>query len=588
MPKNKFGIKSTNSKILKSIKKKGGMFKKKKLKDDSSKNSSSSSTYELYESSEFEIPEYTQWFDINSVNFIEEECTQNIFIGYGNDKDAICEHYKKIRNKIINLYRKEPDKYLSVTECVRKLGNECNSKRNIGGDASIVMKIHSFLNYWGIINFQARNESGERIYGNKMNIKADQSSTFSTPSKNFSDVFKTGEQYFSDSSDSNSEQFDPDSPEDVVRYSAELNSGQNVDSKSNYPKCCGCNNICRNSYYILGPEFLGGLNKFTEMSPSVRRRGIWCTQCYCNSNYPMTLTKESFVRIDLPQRLSESLSKVDINSKDQKPWSEKQFEKLYEAIRKYGTDWQSVAQHIGGDITPNECILQFVNAPLEHDVTSKLKLTTYMEPPYYEDINPSFPFFDSPNPIVTLLSFCASVISPVVASSAAKAAFDVIFEACKNNTMSPKPAPKKDLVNESEMLELEQNFKEMKRNSFDHSLNSEDKPEGENEPSTDNSSQNPDTPQQMNKLVDTSTLQLAAKAALDAAAARSGELASLEDGKLTQVLPNLISLKIKRISEKLKKFNETQEQMIKDQQHLVCERELHKILKYKGFLQENP
>lgn len=181
------------------------------------------------------------------------------------------------------------------------------------------------------------------------------------------------------------------------------------------------------------------------MSPSVRRRGIWCTQCYCNSNYPMTLTKESFVRIDLPQRLSESLSRVDSNNKDQKPWTGKQFEKLYEAIRKYGTDWQSVAQHIGDDITPNECILQFVNAPLEHDVTSKLKLITYMEPPYYEDINPSFPFFDSPNPIVTLLSFCASVISPVVASSAAKAAFDVIFEACRKNTSSPKSDQKKDL-----------------------------------------------------------------------------------------------------------------------------------------------
>eukprot|EP00375_Theileria_parva_P000169 XP_762838.1 hypothetical protein [Theileria parva strain Muguga] len=574
MPKLKPGSGSPNSKILKTIKKRGGIFKRKKARDDSSKSNSASSSFEHDDAAEFDIPEYTQWFDINAVNFIEEECAQNIFIGYGNDKDAICDHYKRIRNKILNMYRKDPTKYLSVTECIRKLG----------GDASIVMKIHSFLNYWGIINFQAKNESGERIYARKMsdedaNEKNDKSVSFHNPRKNYNDLPKTAEHYYSDSNESNSEQFDPESAEDVVRYSAELNSGKSVDSKANYPKCCGCNNMCRNSYYILGPEYLGGF-------PSVRRRGIWCTQCYCNSNYPMTLTKESFVRIDLPQRLSESLSRVDSNNKDQKPWTGKQFEKLYEAIRKYGTDWQSVAQHIGDDITPNECILQFVNAPLEHDVTSKLKLITYMEPPYYEDINPSFPFFDSPNPIVTLLSFCASVISPVVASSAAKAAFDVIFEACRKNTSSPKSDQKKDLVNENEMLELEQNFKEMKRNSIDHSLNSEDKKEEDNDPSTSSGTKKQKTSQPMNNLVDTSTLQLAAKAALDAAASRSGELASMEEDRISQALPKLISLKIKRISEKLKKFNETQEQMIKDQQHL--ERELHKILKYKGFLQENP
>lgn len=119
------------------------------------------------------------------------------------------------------------------------------------------------------------------------------------------------------------------------------------------------------------------------------------------------------------------------------------------------------------------------------------------------------------------------------------------------------------------MLELEQNFKEMKRNSIDHSLNSEDKKEEDNDPSTSSGTKKQKTSQPMNNLVDTSTLQLAAKAALDAAASRSGELASMEEDRISQALPKLISLKIKRISEKLKKFNETQEQMIKDQQHLV-------------------
>ncbi|BAM40897.1 uncharacterized protein TOT_030000158 [Theileria orientalis strain Shintoku] len=512
---------------------------------------------------EYELPDYTQWFDIDSINYIEEECADNIFIGYGHDKDALHEVYKKVRNKIVELYRVEPTRLLTVTDCIRRLGM----------DASIVMKVHSLLNYWGIINYQATNNFGEKIFNKRLNeqmvdLKGNQSNIHKRRVKlNFNQILdkdsteaNVNTYYnslsYNDSTNYSSctkKSFDFDSIEDVVRYSSELHSGHHG-MDVNYPRCSGCSNPCKTSYYILGPDSLG------EVNNSVRSRGLWCSLCYGNSNYPITLSKDSFVRIDLTPRLSETISKLfeqnrNINVK--MPWTTEDFERLYEAIRKYGTDWQSVAQHMGEDSTPNECVFQFINAPLEKEVTSRLKLTTYMDPPTTSLLGAQFPFFDSPNTIVTLLSFCASVVSPVVASYAAKAAFNIILKASAKNSINGN--------GESTQIQ-ESCSNDNSTNAIDTGEVAEGSSDLDDGTSTEGEAQNKG---RSRKFVDGSTLQLAAAAALGAAAARAAELAEKEQERLSEALPHLISLKIKRITEKLNRYNETQEQMKSDQMHLV-------------------
>ena len=44
---------------------------------------------------------------------------------------------------IIKLYREKPQSYLSATECRRKLA----------GDICSVIRVHAFLEHWGLINF---------------------------------------------------------------------------------------------------------------------------------------------------------------------------------------------------------------------------------------------------------------------------------------------------------------------------------------------------------------------------------------------------------------------------------------------------
>jgi len=48
------------------------------------------------------------------------------------------------RNFMIDTYRLNPNEYLSVTAC----------RRNLAGDVCAIMRVHAFLEQWGLINYQ--------------------------------------------------------------------------------------------------------------------------------------------------------------------------------------------------------------------------------------------------------------------------------------------------------------------------------------------------------------------------------------------------------------------------------------------------
>jgi SWI/SNF related-matrix-associated actin-dependent regulator of chromatin subfamily C len=48
------------------------------------------------------------------------------------------------RNFMIDTYRLNPNEYLTVTAC----------RRNLAGDVCAIMRIHAFLEQWGLINYQ--------------------------------------------------------------------------------------------------------------------------------------------------------------------------------------------------------------------------------------------------------------------------------------------------------------------------------------------------------------------------------------------------------------------------------------------------
>jgi len=90
------------------------------------------------------LPSYTSWFDMHTIHPLEKKAMAEFFNGRNRSKTPAV--YKDYRDFMINTYRLNPVEYLTVTAC----------RRNLAGDVCAIMRVHSFLEQWGLINYQVR------------------------------------------------------------------------------------------------------------------------------------------------------------------------------------------------------------------------------------------------------------------------------------------------------------------------------------------------------------------------------------------------------------------------------------------------
>uniref|UniRef100_A0A060TB67 ARAD1D32604p n=1 Tax=Blastobotrys adeninivorans TaxID=409370 RepID=A0A060TB67_BLAAD len=90
---------------------------------------------------EIVIPSYAMWFNMNKIHSIEERSLPEFF--NSRNKSKTPQVYKRYRDFMVNVYRLNPSEYLTLTAC----------RRNLSGDVCAIMRIHSFLEKWGLINY---------------------------------------------------------------------------------------------------------------------------------------------------------------------------------------------------------------------------------------------------------------------------------------------------------------------------------------------------------------------------------------------------------------------------------------------------
>ena len=100
------------------------------------------STIQNNEAENIYLPISTSWFNMDNIHEIEMKSLPEFFVGKYPSKTPKV--YKNYRNFIINLYRENPSMYLSSKTC----------NKHLAGDTGAIMRIHSFLEHWGIINFK--------------------------------------------------------------------------------------------------------------------------------------------------------------------------------------------------------------------------------------------------------------------------------------------------------------------------------------------------------------------------------------------------------------------------------------------------
>ena len=90
------------------------------------------------------VPSYSTWFDMHMIHSLERTALPEFFNNRNRSKTPAV--YKDYRDFMINTYRLEPREYLTVTAC----------RRNLAGDVCAIMRVHAFLEQWGLINYQVR------------------------------------------------------------------------------------------------------------------------------------------------------------------------------------------------------------------------------------------------------------------------------------------------------------------------------------------------------------------------------------------------------------------------------------------------
>ena len=149
-----------------------------------------------------------------------------------------------------------------------------------------------------------------------------------------------------------------------------------------------------------------------------------CAACFSSGRYGAEASASDFIKID-----PNSFATTAITS----DWSDEETFKLLEAVEKYSDSgvnmaannvWDAIAETVGR--SRESCLLQFLRLP----IVESLNNNNYNNPATLPASFLTFPFSQSENPALSVITFLAGNVHPRVASAAAQAA---LAEISKND-----------------------------------------------------------------------------------------------------------------------------------------------------------
>lgn len=295
------------------------------------------------------IPSYSAWFSFDQVHDIEKRAFPEYFSSLATRPSQ--DEYIQIRNFIVKAYQKDPVQYITVTAC----------RRHLSADVPIIMKIHAFLEHWGLIHYNSHPTLLEST-NDSIILQGPQSSRIVKPSE-----FQSTNLFL----------YQQTSPSTHISTIT----------------CHSCGLLCEEEFYHC------------LKIPSINI----CKPCFYDGRFPSTMFSGDFIRLPVVDSLSDQSHSLD-------PWSDQETLYLLEGIEMYGDqDWEQISRHVGTR-TKEECIRHFIQMPIQDpylNVSSSIRLIPN------EKI---LPFCSSSNPTMSLIHFLATMIHPSVASATAQSA----------------------------------------------------------------------------------------------------------------------------------------------------------------------
>uniref|UniRef100_A0A914Y2N9 Uncharacterized protein n=1 Tax=Panagrolaimus superbus TaxID=310955 RepID=A0A914Y2N9_9BILA len=486
------------------------------------------------------IPSYASWFDYNAINVIEKKGVPEFFSALNKSKTP--EVYMYIRNFMIDCYRLNPMEYLSATSC----------RRNLSGDVCAILRVHAFLEQWGLINWQVDPSNIPAPVGppstSHFMVLADTPAgiTLTNP---FPPAYQVHEKKPKIEAIDSSENTAKDGTTAAIKDAEKVND-ENVEKTKE--------------------EANGGNEKEGSAGPKKSEFGL---------------------RTDLYAKQMASLrAKGSVPGRE---WTDQETLLLLEALEMFNDDWNKVSEHVGTR-TQDECILWFLQLPLQDPYLEDDK-SGALGPLAYQPI----PFSQSGNPVMSTVAFLAAAVDPKVAASAAKAALGMLYLCYYKEYDKMKGEIPQYLINAHarniETYAKEHNgeinaeiglpdysqFERDKKDGEDEAMDITESREKDGGISEENrlrerdgevvGPENQPSDEVSNKVSE--VIQKAAAAALSAAAVKAKHLSNLEEKRMRGLVAQLVETQMKKLEHKLKYFEELESMMEKEREALEYQRQ---------------
>merc|ERR1712079_63031 len=270
-------------------------------------------------------------------------------------------------------------------------------------------------------------------------------------------------------------------------------------------------------------------------------------------------------------------------------WTDQETLLLLEGLEMYKDDWNKICEHVGSR-TQDECILHFLRLPIEDPYLEKADGA--LGPLAFQPI----PFSNSGNPVMSTVAFLASIVDPRIASAATKSAmaeFAKIKDEVPNMIMdahmgrvkeasekgdtdpvansiekSGIAGTEKDAPGEDKDKEKDGEDKSEKKDGSDEPMDTSKPPEMEIKKENGNTESTP-----KDRLIKDGKLQAAAAGALSASAVKAKHLAAVEERKIKSLVALLVETQMKKLEIKLRHFEELETIMDREREALEYQRQ---------------
>ena len=476
------------------------------------------------------IPSYSTWFDMSTINPIEKRSLPEFFNNKNRSKTPSI--YKDYRDFMINTYRLNPSEYLTFTAC----------RRNLAGDVCAIMRVHAFLEQWGLINYQIDPETRPATLGppftGHFRVLVDTPRGLQPLHPGVRPAAAPSAAAPASGAGAKPNGTDETSTEaGKAEVSLELRKSifQSTMKGSKAVELAEANSLVAQADAATRAG-AGGSPRYTcdtcgTDCTRVRYHSVkakdyaLCSSCYLEGRFPSSMYSGDFVRME----------DTAFKHGGADDWTDAETLLLLEGLEMYDDDWSAIASHVGTR-SREQCITKFIQLPIEDG---------YLESSSQSDLGPlqyalkdsGLPFAQADNPVMSVVAFLASAVNPAVAAAAAQSALAELTEGLKKRTAAADKADKTDDASATGAAAT--------ADGGDAPMDTDAEAASTNAGTGE--ADKPQTTAQVSGPAPKNGIERAAAVALGAAAAKAHVLASFEERECQRLVGQVIEAQLKKL-----------------------------------------